>query len=238
MDPSRPSRLARHQESGSVAGNVPRPLGDRPPIIFSLPATKLPLCTLPAYPAIALLASAALEEPRAARRPLLFAAGVFLLLGIALAAVGLGAIPISGRDLAELPAHSLRLLAVPSALALIVAGVMALASAGARPQRACFSLFLGLAFLVAWTFANGAAAPFNSTRTVGLAVAREYRPGDTLVIFRTAAQGLPFYTGPVPRRFSSGCPGRPASKTPEKRRPCWRSRCFARCSPAPEGSWW
>ena len=168
-----------------------------PPVFFSLPATKLPLYTLPAYPAIVLLAIAALEEPRAVRRPLLLAGGVFLLLGLALAAVGVGAIPVAARDLAHLSARSLGLLAVPSALALIVAGVTALASAGGRPHRACLSLFLGLAFLVAWTFTN-TAAPFNTTKTVGLAVAREYRPGDTLVIFRTAAQGLPFYTGPAP----------------------------------------
>jgi 4-amino-4-deoxy-L-arabinose transferase-like glycosyltransferase len=190
-----------------------------PPIFFSLPATKLPLYTLPAYPAIALLASAALEEPRAARRPLLFAGGVFLLLGIALAAVGLGAVPVAGRDLAQLSAHTLRLLAVPSALALIIAGVMALTSAGARPQRACLSLFLGLAFLVAWTFSNGAAAPFNSTRTVGLAVAREYRSGDTLVIFRSAAQGLPFYTGSAPRPLLVGVPRETGFEDPGKAPP-------------------
>jgi 4-amino-4-deoxy-L-arabinose transferase-like glycosyltransferase len=169
-----------------------------PPIFFSLPATKLPLYTLPAYPAVALLAIAALEEPRAARRPLLLAGGVFLLIGLALTAVGLGVIPVAARDLADLSAGSLPLFALPSAFALIIAGAAALASAGGRPRRACLSLFLGVAFLVVWTFTNGAAAPFNSTKTVGLAVAREYRPGDTLVIFRTAAQGLPFYTGPAP----------------------------------------
>ena len=190
-----------------------------PPVFFSLPATKLPLYILPAYPAVALLATAALAEPREARRPLLLAGGVFLLLGLALAAVGTGAIPVSARDLAQVPASSLRLLAVPSAFALIIAGAAALASAGGQPQRACLSLFLGLAFLVAWTFTNGAAAPFNSTKTVGLAVAREYRPGDTLVIFHTAAQGLPFYTGSAPPPLLVGVPRETGFEDPGKAPP-------------------
>jgi 4-amino-4-deoxy-L-arabinose transferase-like glycosyltransferase len=196
-----------------------------PPIFFSLPATKLPLYTLPAYPAIVLLAIAALEEPRAVRRPLLLAGGVFLLLGLALAAVGAGAIPVAARDLAHLSARSLGLLAVPSAFALIVAGVTALASAGGRPHRACLSLFLGLAFLVAWTFTN-TAAPFNSTKTVGLAVAREYRPGDTLVIFRTAAQGLPFYTGPAPSPLLVGVTRETGFEEPGKAPPLLEEPLF------------
>ena len=95
----------------------------------------------------------------------------------------------------------------------------ALANAGGRPHRACLSLFLGLAFLVAWTFTNGTAAPFNSTKTVGLAVAREYRPGDTLVIFRTAAQGLPFYTGPAPAPLLVGVPRETGFEDPGKAPP-------------------
>jgi 4-amino-4-deoxy-L-arabinose transferase-like glycosyltransferase len=197
-----------------------------PPLFFSLPATKLPLYPQPAYPALALLASAALEEPRAARRPLLLAGGVFLLLGIALAAVGMGAIPVAGRDLAQVSTHDLSLLAVPSALALTIAGAAALASAGGRPHRACLSLVLGLAFLVVWTFANGAAAPFNSAKTVGLAVAREYRPGDTLVIYRSAVQGLPFYTGPAPRPLLVGVARETSFEDPGKTPPLLEESLF------------
>ena len=185
-----------------------------------------------------MLASAALEEPRAARRPLLVAGGVFLLLGLVLAAVGLGAIPAAGSDLAQLSARSLRLLAVPSAFALAIAGVAALASAGGRPDRACLSLFLGLAFLVVWTFANGAAAPFNSAKTVGLAVAREYGPGDTLVIFRSTVLGLPFYTGPAPRPLLVGVARETNFEDPGKAPPLLEEPLFRTCSPAPGGSWW
>lgn len=197
-----------------------------PPVFFSLPATKLPLYTLPAYPAVALLAIAALEEPRVARRPLLIAGGIFLLLGLALAAVGVGAIPVAARDLAQLSARSLRLLAVPSAFALIIAGVAALANAGGRPHRACLSLFLGLAFLVAWTFTKGAAAPFNSAKTVGLAVAREYRTGDRLVIFRSAALSLPFYAGPAPPPLLVGVPRETDFEDPGKTLPLLEEPLF------------
>jgi 4-amino-4-deoxy-L-arabinose transferase len=177
-----------------------------PPVFFSLPATKLPLYVLPAFPAVALLAGAALAEPAAARRPLLLAGGAYLVLGLALAAVGAGAVPVTGGDLGELTAASLRLLALPCALALLIAGAAALAGAGRAPQRACLALFFGLAFPVAWTFAHGAVAPLNSVKTVGLAIARTYQPGDTLVIYRTAALGLPFYSGAAARPLLAGVP--------------------------------
>ena len=122
---------------------------------------------------------------------------------------------------------------MPSALALIVAGVTAMASAGGWPHRACLSLFLGLAFLVAWTFTN-TAAPFNSTKTVGLTVAREYRPGDTLVIFRTAAQGLPFYTGPAPSPLLVGVTRETGFEEPGKTPPLLEEPLFRTLLTGPE----
>jgi len=205
-----------------------------PPLFFSLPATKLPLYVLPAFPAVALLACAALEDPRAARRPLLIAGGAYLFLGVALALVGAGVVPVAGGDLGQLTTSSLRLLALPSALALLLAGAAALISAGGWPQRACLALFFGLAFPVAWTFTHGAVAPLNSMKTVGQAVAREYRVGDSLVMFRTSALGLPFYAGAAPRPLLVGVPREIMFEDPRNPPPLLEDDRFRRLLARPE----
>jgi 4-amino-4-deoxy-L-arabinose transferase-like glycosyltransferase len=169
-----------------------------PPVFFSLPPSKLPLYVLPSYPALALLAAAALEEEARARRPLLIAGATFLILGAGLAGVGLGAIPVASRDLVMESPGALRFLVLPVAGALGFAGAAAIVDARRRPRRACLALALALAFLVSWSFLNGRSLPFHSAEKVGRAVAAVYRPGDTLVIYRSRVEGVSFYAGGAP----------------------------------------
>ena len=170
-----------------------------PPLFFSVPATKLPLYVLPAYPALALLAAASLsddlEEPTG---PLQWAAWLFLLLGAVLGLVGLGVIPLRAGDLAAVPRGALGRLFLPLSLAALFSGVYGLARARAKPARAAACLAAGLAALPAWGFSQGDLLPLRSARIVGLAAHQELRQDDLLVEYRDLAAGVPFYTGRIP----------------------------------------
>lgn len=86
-------------------------------IVFELIATKLPHYTLPAYPALALLAAAGLTAPRAGRDPL------WTRLLVAVAAIGGGLTAIAGPVLLYLLEQRLPLLPLAvAALVVLMAG--------------------------------------------------------------------------------------------------------------------
>ncbi len=173
-----------------------------PPVLFSVPATKLPLYVLPAYPAVALLAAAALGDPAAApRREVRWLGAGFVVLALALGVVGLGAVPVRGGDLAGLAPDRAAALFLPLAGAVGVAGALALAwtaSPRGPVSAAVLALAGALAFAPAWAFSRGDDLPVRSARTVGLAAAGQLRDGDVLVEYRDLAAGLPFYAGRMP----------------------------------------
>jgi 4-amino-4-deoxy-L-arabinose transferase-like glycosyltransferase len=170
-----------------------------PPVVFSVPATKLPLYVLPAYPALALLAARCLiPEPEAGTPALRFTAWLFLFLGAALAVVGLGAVPLGRGDLAALPLESARVLFLPLGLICLVGGACALGWAREKPSHAGLALVLAVALLPLWAFTKGDLLPVHTVKIVGRAAALELQPGDALAAYRDLSSGLPFYAGRMP----------------------------------------
>jgi 4-amino-4-deoxy-L-arabinose transferase len=170
-----------------------------PPVFFSLPSTKLPLYVLPAYPALALLAARALtEESPVTARPLQYAGALFLVLGAALAVVGLGVVPLRGGDVVAMPPGSLARVFLPLALVSLIGGGCAIGWAREWPGRAAVALVCAVACLPVWAATTADLLPLRSARTVGLAAARELRPTDVLVEYRDLSAGLPFYAGTMP----------------------------------------
>jgi 4-amino-4-deoxy-L-arabinose transferase-like glycosyltransferase len=204
-----------------------------PPLFFSLPPSKLPLYVLSSYPALALLAAAALEVERRARRPLLLAGATFLILGAGLAGVGLGAIPAASRDLVLESPGALRFLALPAAGALLLAGAAAIVDARRRPRRACLALALTLVFLVSWAFLNARSLPLYSAEKVGRAVAAVYRPGDTLVIYRSRVEGVSFYAGGAPLPLLADVQRETGFEPPGRQAPTIDERAFRELLEAP-----
>jgi 4-amino-4-deoxy-L-arabinose transferase len=169
--------------------------GAVPPVFFSLPASKLPLYVLLSYPGLALLGAAALAGPAPPSRVMRGAGAVFVALGAALAAVGVGLVPVRGGDWAGVPPGDLAWLLLPVALAAVAAGTAALAG---PPRTGAVVLAACLAACAAWSFAQGDRLPLRTARTVGLAAAAEFREGDILAEYRDLAAGLPFYAGRLP----------------------------------------
>lgn len=170
-----------------------------PPLFFTLPATKLPLYVLPAYPAVALLAAAVLGNASDRAAGVLRSTGfLFLLLGTALVLVGIGVVPLRGGDVTALSRADLRALFLPLAAVTILAGGAAVGWARERPAAAAVALVAALAALPAWAFSRGDALPLRTAAPVGRVAARALGPGDLLVEYRDLSAGLPFYAGTIP----------------------------------------
>jgi 4-amino-4-deoxy-L-arabinose transferase-like glycosyltransferase len=187
-----------------------------PPLFFSIPATKLPLYALPAYPAVSLLGAALLAgSPRAVARDLRAAGGMFLLLGMGLVLVSLGAVMPHGGDLLEVHGSTLRALCLPLAAACLAGGFAALGWARKRPLRAAMVLSLALGFLPAWGFSRGDTLPLRSAREVGRAAEALRQPDDILAEYGDLTAGLGFYAHGLPLlagiarelRFDEEAPG-------------------------------
>jgi 4-amino-4-deoxy-L-arabinose transferase len=197
-----------------------------PPLFFSLPATKLPLYVLPAYPAVALLAAVPLAEPGRAGRPLRIAGGLMLALAACLAAAGTGGLPLGG-DVRAVPAADLRSLLAAPAVVLAAAGTLVLAAAVRRPAVAASAMALALAFLAGWVSLNGHRLPLHSAEGVGRAVAAEYRAGDVVACYRKEAQGLPYYSGQAPMPLLALIPRETRFEPPGRRPPLADEQEFA-----------
>ncbi len=172
-----------------------------PPLCFSLPTTKLPLYVLTSYPAVALLATAALTAKVPPRRTIRAVAVGFTLLGLGLLTLATGRIDLPKGDLTGLSAADTPMLLLPLCGALIAAGIAAFILT--RPKRAscrgaALALALGLAFLPAFASTRGDDLPLRSVRVLCGDVEREIRDDDLLVEYRDFAAGLTFYTGRVP----------------------------------------
>jgi 4-amino-4-deoxy-L-arabinose transferase len=189
-----------------------------PPLFFSVPATKLPLYVLPAYPAVALLASVALAEGTGARGALRTAGGLLLALAGLVAAAGCGALPLGG-DVRAVPAAELRALVAAPAVVFAAAGLVALASAARRPRGAAAAVALALGFLAGWLSLNGHRLPLHSAEGVGRALAGEYRAGDVVACYRKEAEGLPYYAGAAPMPLLAAIPRETRFEPPGRRPP-------------------
>ena len=173
-----------------------------PPFFFSLPATKLPLYVLPAYPAVALLGARALaSEAPGVRSALRVAGGVVLAGGLGAALVGVGVIPLQGGDLSQVARGDLAELFLPLALAAVVGGGLCLAWTRREtpaPGAAALALALVLGLAPAWAFTRGDRLPLKTARVVGRAAGAALDDDDVLTEYRTLSAGLPFYAGRMP----------------------------------------
>ncbi len=194
---------------GPQAGDEPPGIGRilalwalTPPLFFSIPATKLPLYVLPAYPAVALLGARALASGAPGVRRVLRVAGALVLVGgLGATLVGLGVVPLRGGDLIQLPRVDLADLFLPMAAAALAGGGLCLAWTRREtpaPGAAALALVLVLGLAPAWAFTRGDRLPLKTARTVGRAAAAELGDGDVLAEHRTLSAGLPFYAGRMP----------------------------------------
>jgi len=162
---------------------------------FTTSHSKLATYALPVLPHAALLAALSLEDgpPRWAWRlcrglgmTLLAGAAVGVLLHLRLPHLSL---PPIGADAALLR----RLVALASALLLVLGAAQAYAPSSKRP-----ALALGLGGVLAGALAYScvaAAAPLISAKDLSLAVKASARPGDQVWTYDSYLHGLQFYTG-------------------------------------------
>jgi 4-amino-4-deoxy-L-arabinose transferase len=172
-----------------------------PPLLFSVPASKLPLYVLIAYPAMAMLAAKGLAAPANPRRLVRTLGGLFVLLGLGLAGICLVDTPLSSGDLEGMSGRGSALLLLPVAGMTLAAGIFAVVRT--RPgstdcRAAVLALVLSLGLVPAWASSQGDALPLKSVRGVGRAVAEEFREGDLVVEYRDLTGALPFYSGHLP----------------------------------------
>ncbi|GAB6062384.1 ArnT family glycosyltransferase [Deferrisoma palaeochoriense] len=173
-----------------------------PPIFFSLPATKLPLYVLAAYPAMALLAAQALAAAADEVRALLRAVGFgFVLAAAAALVVGLGVVPLRGGDLAAMDRAALGTVFLPIAAVLAAAGAGAAAwtaDRGSRPDLAALCIAAGLALTVGWAFSRGDALPLRTARPTARKALEHLGPDAVLAEYGSLSAGFAFYTGRIP----------------------------------------
>lgn len=174
-----------------------------PPLLFSIPSSKLPLYVLISYPALAMLAARAVVAREGPRRLVRVIGGLFLLIGLALATLAFVEIPLSSGDLEGLTGSSSRLLLLPLSVVTLAAGLFAVVRTRPREtgnadcRAAVIALVLALGFIPAWVSSQGDAVPLRSVRSVGLAV-REFREPAVLVEYRDLTGALPFYSRRLP----------------------------------------
>ncbi len=170
-----------------------------PPVLFSLPQTKLPLYVLPSFPAIAALAATVITgNPDATRRVARTLVPLAAVTGALVCLVALGWIPITSGDLEQFRANVGGVLLFPVAGALLISAAWGATQITRKPARAVLAIAVALAIIPGWCFSFGDSLPLRSIRSAQRSIGEKLRAGYTLVEYRSLSSGLPIYSGTLP----------------------------------------